>query len=80
MFTGFVGLEGPAVALEYLEYGDIIGLQNKLRRAERIAPNRILWSLLFCCMYFYEDELSHASPFRPHNSLLDPFYLHGEED
>ncbi|KAJ3576225.1 hypothetical protein NPX13_g3766 [Xylaria arbuscula] len=48
VFTGFVGLTGPALALEYLEHGDIAGLMNKLRRAGRTVPNRILWSFLFC--------------------------------
>ncbi|KAI1357697.1 kinase-like protein [Xylaria arbuscula] len=48
VFTGFVGLTGPALALEYLEHGDIAGLMNKLRRAGRTVPNRILWSFFFC--------------------------------
>ncbi|KAJ8125778.1 hypothetical protein O1611_g7859 [Lasiodiplodia mahajangana] len=48
VFEGSVGLQGPAVALEYLEYGDIFGLMNKIRRTDLNVPNRVLWSF-FCC-------------------------------
>ncbi|KAK5624872.1 hypothetical protein RRF57_000588 [Xylaria bambusicola] len=60
VFEGFVGLVGPAVALEYLEYGDIMGLMNRIRQTERNVPNRVLWSLFYCCMYFKQAELSHV--------------------
>ncbi|RYC57397.1 hypothetical protein CHU98_g8818 [Xylaria longipes] len=48
IFEGFVGLVGPAVALEYLEYGDILGLIGRVRKTERNVPNRVLWSLFYC--------------------------------
>ncbi|KAI0104963.1 kinase-like protein [Nemania sp. FL0031] len=47
-FEGFVGIEGPALAMEYLEYGDIAGIINKIRPTDRNVPNTVLWSF-FCC-------------------------------
>ncbi|KAI1317010.1 kinase-like protein [Xylariaceae sp. FL0255] len=50
LFESFVGVEGPAVALEYLECGDALGLYRKLanRKPRRNVPNRVLWSFLLC--------------------------------
>ncbi|KAI1123218.1 kinase-like protein [Nemania abortiva] len=60
-FEGFVGIDGPAVALEYLEYGDIMGLVNKIRPTDRHVPNRILWSFFLC---FIRASVGLAYPSR----------------
>ncbi|KAI1326271.1 hypothetical protein F5Y16DRAFT_232717 [Xylariaceae sp. FL0255] len=53
-FEGFVGLGGPAMAMEFLEHGSLQRLRDRVRadfrarnRTPRI-PNRILWSIFLC--------------------------------
>lgn len=52
VFEGLAGIVGPAVALEYLEYGDMMGIISKIRPTDRNVPNRVLWSFFCCCTYF----------------------------
>ncbi|KAI3321889.1 kinase-like protein [Xylariaceae sp. AK1471] len=47
-FDSLAGLQGPAVALEYLENGDLYSLTKKLENRKRDVPNRILWSVFLC--------------------------------
>ncbi|KAI1330882.1 kinase-like domain-containing protein [Xylariaceae sp. FL0255] len=49
-FDSFVGVGGPALALEYLEYGDVDDLKNRLYTSEENPnmPNRVLWSIFLC--------------------------------
>ncbi|KAI1319737.1 kinase-like protein [Xylariaceae sp. FL0255] len=49
-FESFVGITGPAMALEYLELGDLVGLVNRVRADGRRVPNMILWSFFFCLL------------------------------
>ncbi|KAI1325849.1 kinase-like domain-containing protein [Xylariaceae sp. FL0255] len=49
-FDSFLGFEGPALGLEYLEHGTLRDLQRKLQETypRKEIPNRVLWSLLYC--------------------------------
>ncbi|KAI1326839.1 kinase-like protein [Xylariaceae sp. FL0255] len=49
-FSGFVGCTGPALALEYLEYGDLLTLYNKCKAKGKRLPNRLLWTLFLCLL------------------------------
>ncbi|KAI1753564.1 kinase-like protein [Xylaria castorea] len=41
-------LEGPAVALEYLDKGDLVTLKIDIDNDQVHVPNRVLWSLFLC--------------------------------
>jgi hypothetical protein len=47
-FDVLTSMEGPAVALEYLENGDLYTFTIKLMERGRDLPNRILWSVFLC--------------------------------
>ncbi|KAI8633618.1 kinase-like protein [Xylariaceae sp. FL1651] len=48
VFDSLAGVQGPAVALEYIENGSLISLQKRLRQRKKSLPNRILWSICLC--------------------------------
>ncbi|KAI8952273.1 kinase-like protein [Xylaria longipes] len=41
-------MQGPAIALEYLDKGDLVRLKENMDVAQEILPNRVLWSLFLC--------------------------------
>ncbi|KAI8634188.1 kinase-like protein [Xylariaceae sp. FL1651] len=47
-FDSLAALQGPVLALEYLENGDMVDLLTKLHQTEARIPNRILWSMYLC--------------------------------
>ncbi|KAI2643165.1 kinase-like protein [Xylaria nigripes] len=47
-FIGLAGMEGPAVALEYIENGSLLELKQKINRLNIRVPNRVLWSFFLC--------------------------------
>ncbi|KAI0910688.1 kinase-like protein [Ustulina deusta] len=47
-FDTLAGVKGPALALEYLEHGDLLRFKEELDRLNAHPPNRILWSLFLC--------------------------------
>ncbi|KAJ2987886.1 hypothetical protein NUW58_g4264 [Xylaria curta] len=47
-FRPLAGLSGAAMALEFLEYGDLYHFAETVRKARRRWPDRVLWSLFLC--------------------------------
>ncbi|KAI1746027.1 kinase-like protein [Xylaria scruposa] len=41
-------MQGPAVALEYLDQGDLVTLKIDIDNFQQRMPNRVLWSLFTC--------------------------------
>ncbi|KAI1314232.1 hypothetical protein F5Y03DRAFT_402459 [Xylaria venustula] len=47
-FGSLAQLEGPVLALEYIENGDLLTLFRRMRFDDVHMPNRMLWSLFLC--------------------------------
>ncbi|KAJ3565478.1 hypothetical protein NPX13_g7489 [Xylaria arbuscula] len=47
-FNSLVQLEGPVVALEYIENGDLLSLFYRMMDEDAHMPNRMIWSLFLC--------------------------------
>ncbi|CAJ2500249.1 Uu.00g031020.m01.CDS01 [Anthostomella pinea] len=63
-----IGIEGPVLALEYLENGSLAGMYKRMCRAKTVLPNRILWSFWVClvraciAMAYPPDRGINATP------------------
>ncbi|KAI1755969.1 kinase-like domain-containing protein [Xylaria castorea] len=47
-FSSLAGIQGPVLALEYLENGDMLSLFKRMFNDDVRLPNRMLWSLYLC--------------------------------
>ncbi|KAI0532331.1 kinase-like domain-containing protein [Xylaria digitata] len=47
-FTSLAQIEGPVLALEYIENGDMLNLFRRMSVEDVHMPNRMLWSLYLC--------------------------------
>ncbi|KAI1357781.1 kinase-like domain-containing protein [Xylaria arbuscula] len=47
-FNSLTQLEGPVVALEYIENGDLLSLFYRIMDEDVHMPNRMIWSLFLC--------------------------------
>ncbi|KAI0454007.1 hypothetical protein F5B21DRAFT_525261 [Xylaria acuta] len=47
-FGSLAGIQGPVLALEYLENGDMLSLFKRMLNDDVHLPNRMLWSLYLC--------------------------------
>ncbi|TRX94052.1 hypothetical protein FHL15_005130 [Xylaria flabelliformis] len=47
-FRSLAGIQGPVLALEYIENGDLLSLFRRMFKDDVHLPNRMLWSLYLC--------------------------------
>ncbi|KAI1821835.1 kinase-like protein [Xylaria intraflava] len=47
-FVGLAGMQGPAMALEYIEGRSLLDFKEKVDRFGMRIPNRVLWSFFLC--------------------------------
>ncbi|KAI1733832.1 kinase-like domain-containing protein [Xylaria scruposa] len=47
-FSSLAGIQGPVLALEYIENGDMLSLFQRMFDDDVHLPNRMLWSLYLC--------------------------------
>ncbi|KAI0195574.1 kinase-like domain-containing protein [Xylaria flabelliformis] len=47
-FRSLAGIQGPVLALEYIENGDMLALFKRMFKDDVHLPNRLLWSLYLC--------------------------------
>lgn len=59
-------LNRPILAIEYLQFGSLYSLQERLHETEEQVPNRLIWSFFLCC----EFPFKALEPIRTYKSSI----------